>query len=90
MDMLIEPGRPLDSFSRRPFPRIAAEVTAFRALLRVPVDGRLRPAMIDLVLMTRGRTQVILQVAGPIEAKSYLGSMSVQLARKLASRMHDR
>lgn len=74
------------SFSKLPFPRLAAYAALFRGVIAVSAQGKTVRVLTDLVVVGRSRTELTLTVVGPASAKSALSAAEQRLARALIAR----
>jgi hypothetical protein len=74
------------SLRRVEFPRVGDRTRVFRIRVDFPARGKTVPAFRDLVVLTRGRTEITLALVAPLDASAGLRPIEVRLARLLASR----
>ena len=72
--------RPLD------FPHVGDRTRVFRIRVDVAAPGKAVPAFRDLIVLTRGRTEITLALLAPLGASAGLRPIEIRLARLLASR----
>jgi hypothetical protein len=76
----------LDSFARIPFPHVATFTRAFRAVVSVKAGATTVSALVDVVLVGRGRTEINLTAIAPLASKAQVAPAEQRLARLLAAR----
>ena len=74
------------SLRRIGFPRVGDRTRVFRIRIDVATPGKTVPAFRDLVVITRGRTEITLALVAPLDASAGLRPIEIRLARLLASR----
>jgi hypothetical protein len=74
------------SLRRVDFPRVGDHTRVFRIRVDFPTPGKTVQAFRDLVVLTRGRTEITLALVAPLGASAGLRPIEVRLARLLASR----
>jgi hypothetical protein len=79
----------LVSLTRRSFPPVAPLASELRLIASVSAGGTSIQIISDIITLGRGRMEITLSVTGPALAKAALERTELQLARTLASRMHE-
>jgi len=76
------------SFRRLSFPHVAKYTAAFRGVLSVTVRGQDVRVVVDAVLVGRNRSEITLNTAGPLAARTVLSAAERRLARTILARDH--
>jgi hypothetical protein len=78
----------LVSFRKLPFSHVSTYAALFRGVISAQTAGQNVRILVDLLLLGQSRTEITLNVAGPVGAQSAISAAEHRLARTLVSRIH--
>jgi hypothetical protein len=81
-------GGKLLSFRVVAFPHMATYTKAYRVVMDISTPVGTRAVELEALDLGAGRDEVALAVSGPVAAKASLRRLELQLARRLARRLH--
>lgn len=76
------------SFRRIPFPPVTTHTAAFRGIVAVSALGQTVRVLLDIVLLSKGRTEISLDATAPAATARAVSAAERRFARTLAARIH--